>query len=74
MPRKKYFLSSRAKRGICFSSRLIRKNRFLGQTPPFGMTWSEFFRRLLTLSDFPVEDRVKSGQAEACPTQTLRKK
>jgi len=45
--RKKYFLSSRAKRGICFSSRLPRNSRFLGQTPPFGMTSREFFRSLL---------------------------
>jgi len=46
--RKKYFLSSRAKRGICFSARLPRNSRFLGQTPPFGMTWREFFRNLLS--------------------------
>src|SRR5258708_25496201 len=44
--RKKYVLSSRAKRGICFSSRLPTNSRFLGQTPPFGMTWCEFFRSL----------------------------
>jgi hypothetical protein len=42
--RKKCFLSSRAKRGICFSSPNPRKSRFLGQTQPFGMTLCEFFR------------------------------
>jgi len=42
-PLKNYFLSSRAKRGICFSPRLPRISRFLGQAPPFGMTWCASF-------------------------------
>ncbi len=40
------FTVNRAKRGICFSSRLPRNSRFLGPTPPFGMTRCDFFRDL----------------------------
>ncbi len=65
--RKKYILSSRAKRGICFSSRIARNSRFLGQTPPFGMTWREFLRSLFKRALVIRENaRLKADATSAC--------
>src|SRR6202790_1123632 len=69
--RKKYLLSSRAKRGICFSSRLPRNSRFLGQTPPFGMTWRALFRSLFSLSRVDFLEglkKSKENRLRACST------
>jgi hypothetical protein len=64
--RKEWFLSSRAKREICFSSPNPRKSRFLGQTQPFGMTRCEFFRSHFSLWGF-VLARSKIRRLKPAP-------
>jgi hypothetical protein len=68
---KSAFLSSRAKRGICFSSPNPRKSRFLGQTLPFGMTRCEFFRSHFSLWGLVLATNYPNRLKSLCDNSVL---
>ena len=74
--KKRFRCHSRAKRGIRFFRKAEQNSRFLGQTPPVGMTGRHFFRSLLSLLGFGnsgprSSDRTKSLCGKRGATEAL---